>query len=121
MNRLNFYLISLINLLVILMVNSAVEIPLSKGWTITNQNQSKQLKKSNLFLMLNRNYLLRNIYILITGIKIQDEEIPSGVYSALERANITDWVLKSFNDVNLRWIAKENWKYSLNFDGMHYA
>lgn len=58
-----------------------------------------------------------NWVFFITGIKIQNEQIPSGVYSALERANLTDSVLKSYNDVNLRWIAKENWKYSLNFDG----
>lgn len=62
---------------------------------------------------------VKRFFFLVSGIKIQNEQIPSGVYSALERANVTDSVLKSFNDVNLRWIAKENWKYSLNFDGMH--
>lgn len=56
-------------------------------------------------------------FSFITGIKIENEQIPSGVYSALERSNITDSVLKSFNDVNLRWIAKENWKYSIDFNG----
>lgn len=53
----------------------------------------------------------------VAGIQIHDEHIPSGVYSALERANITDSVLNSFNDIDLRWIGMDNWKYSINFDG----
>lgn len=61
MNRLRFILIPLINLLVILlMVNGAVEIPLSKGWTIINQNGSKQLLVVEL-IKLNTNHFLRHI------------------------------------------------------------
>ena len=52
-----------------------------------------------------------------TGIQVHNERIPSGVYTALQNANITDSVLNSYNDVNLRWIAKDKWKYSVNFGG----
>lgn len=55
---------------------------------------------------------------LLTGIQIPNEQIPSGVYTALENANITESVFDSFNDINLRWIGKETWTYSLNFDGI---
>lgn len=41
MNRLPFILIPLINFLCVLLVNGAIELPLSQGWTITNQNESK--------------------------------------------------------------------------------
>lgn len=50
------------------------------------------------------------------GIKVHNERIPSGVFSALQNANITDSVVNSYNDVNLRWIGKDKWKYSLDFN-----
>lgn len=46
-----------------------------------------------------------------------NQTIPSGVYSALEEANVTESVMFSYNDVDLRWIANENWTYSLVFSG----
>lgn len=52
-----------------------------------------------------------------SGIQIHNEQLPSGVYTALQNGNITDSVLNSYNDVNLRWVAKNNWTYSLNFGG----
>lgn len=52
------------------------------------------------------------------GIKVHNERIPSGVFSALQNANITDSVVNSYNDVNLRWIGKDKWKYSLDFNSM---
>lgn len=55
--------------------------------------------------------------ILFSGIRIHNETVPSGVYSALNNAKLTDSVLMSFNDVNLRWIAREKWTYSLEFNG----
>lgn len=51
------------------------------------------------------------------GLHITGESLPSGVYSALENAKIVDSVVNSFNDVNLRWIARDVWTYSLKFDG----
>lgn len=51
------------------------------------------------------------------GIQIQDQRIPTGAYTALEKAGITDSLLSSFNDVDQRWIAHEEWTYSLSFDG----
>lgn len=53
----------------------------------------------------------------LVGIRLVDQTIPSGVYSALEDANITGSVLYSYNDVNFRWIARDNWTYTLNFAG----
>lgn len=55
--------------------------------------------------------------MMSAGIEIPNEQLPSGVYSALENANLTDSVLNSYNDVKLRWIAKEKWTYSIDFDG----
>lgn len=51
------------------------------------------------------------------GIELVNQTIPSGVYSALEEANVTESVMFSYNDVDLRWIANENWTYSLVFSG----
>lgn len=39
--------------------------------------------------------------------------LPSGVYSELEKANITESVLFSYNDVELRWVGLEDWNYTL--------
>lgn len=58
-----------------------------------------------------------NCVLIAIGIEIPNEQIPSGVYSALENANLTDSVLNSYNDVKLRWIAKEKWTYSIDFNG----
>lgn len=52
----------------------------------------------------------------ISGIKIPGIALPCGVYSDLESQNLTESVLFSYNDVNLRWIAEQNWTYSLNID-----
>jgi beta-mannosidase len=54
--------------------------------------------------------------LFYSGIKLQNISIPSGIYSALESANLTESVLYSYNDVNLRWIAHQTWNYSLNFE-----
>lgn len=45
------------------------------------------------------------------GIELHDVTLPSGVYSELENANITESVLFSYNDVKLRWIGLEDWNY----------
>lgn len=55
--------------------------------------------------------------IMNTGIQIQNQQIPSGVFTALENANITGSLLHSYNDVNLRWISNDTWTYSLSFNG----
>lgn len=62
-------------------------------------------------------YLSLMILSTVLGIVIGNQSIPSGVYSALEEVNVTESVLHSFNDVKLRWIANENWTYSLTFEG----
>ncbi|KAJ6639178.1 Beta-mannosidase [Pseudolycoriella hygida] len=67
----------------------SIEINLDKQWQVRNSNGSIQLI---------------------------NQTIPSGIYSTLESANVTGSVLYSYNDVNLRWIAKDNWTYSLLFD-----
>lgn len=50
------------------------------------------------------------------GIEVKDISIPSGVYSDLEAAGLTESVLFSYNDVDLRWIGLENWTYTLDFN-----
>ena len=51
----------------------------------------------------------------MSGIEIHDISVPSGVYSDLEAAGKTESVLFSYNDIKLRWIARENWVYSVEF------
>lgn len=53
----------------------------------------------------------------IAGIKLNDQNLPSGVFSALEQAGLTESVLFSYNDVALRWIAADNWTYTREFNG----
>ncbi|XP_059621237.1 beta-mannosidase [Phlebotomus argentipes] len=50
-----------------------------------------------------------------TSISINGISLPSGVYSALQDAGYTNSVLHSYNDVQLRWAAMDNWAYSVNF------
>lgn len=47
---------------------------------------------------------------------LNDISVPTGVYSALEEAKVTESVLFSYNDIKLRWIGLENWTYSLDFN-----
>jgi beta-mannosidase len=54
-------------------------------------------------------------FFFFPGIELRDISLPSGVYSDLENAKRTESVLFSYNDVDLRWIAYENWTYALNF------
>lgn len=61
---------------------------------------------------LNSGWKLANDSMQITDIKL-----PSGVYTELEKNNVTESVLFSKNDVDLRWIGLVNWTYSLNFKG----
>ncbi|CRL07018.1 CLUMA_CG019973, isoform A [Clunio marinus] len=79
----------LISLNLLLHGTQAISFPLRDGWTLTNENKS---------------------------IEVNDISIPSGVYSDLENSGETESVLFSFNDVNLRWIALENWTYNLEFN-----
>ena len=71
---------------------------------------------SNKFLKRSRNFKNFNFLKQIPGLEVFDISIPSGVYSDLENAGITESVLFSYNDVSLRWIALENWVYKLDFN-----
>ncbi len=76
---------------------------------------------SKLRIFLQKDKLINNIFMVCTqGIELKNQTIPSGVYSALEEAGITDSILYGYNDVNLRWVGKDNWTYSLVFDGAVY-
>jgi beta-mannosidase len=57
-----------------------------------------------------------NFNFIFIGIQINDIKIPNGVYSDLEKNLITESVLFSFNDVDLRWIGLDNWTYFITFD-----
>lgn len=59
---------------------------------------------------------LRQFHSFLAGIQIKAIRIPSGVYSDLEKNNVSESVLFSFNDVALRWIGLDNWTYSLDFE-----
>uniref|UniRef100_A0A1B0EZX9 Beta-mannosidase-like galactose-binding domain-containing protein n=1 Tax=Phlebotomus papatasi TaxID=29031 RepID=A0A1B0EZX9_PHLPP len=66
------------------------QIVLNSGWSLSNANAT---------------------------IGLTELSLPSGVYTALQNAGLTGSVLHSYNDVNLRWIALDNWTYFLNFSG----
>lgn len=93
----------------LLLIASSIEINLNKGWQIKNANGSKYWNQ----IVLTELVTLPSIQ----GIELKNQNVPSGVYSALEEANVTDSILDSYNDVNLRWIGKDNWTYTLVFDG----
>ncbi|XP_058974882.1 beta-mannosidase [Musca domestica] len=57
---------------------------------------------------LNRNWSLKNQNETLT---VSDIILPSGVYSAL----YGEQVLDSWNDVDMRWIAYDNWTYTNKF------
>lgn len=43
--------------------------------------------------------------------------VPGGIYTDLQEAHIlTEDIYYRFNDINYRWVSKENWTYSLKFE-----
>lgn len=46
-------------------------------------------------------------------LRIENQTIPSGIYSALEQALIIESVLDFKNDLTTKWIARDNWTYSV--------
>jgi beta-galactosidase/beta-glucuronidase len=101
-------LLWLISLNLLLHGTEAIILPLRDGWTLVNENKSEYLS-----MQFKRE---KTHCISFKGIEITEIKIPSGVYSDLESAGITESVLFSFNDVALRWIGLENWTYSLEFN-----
>lgn len=89
----------------------AVKYPLTDGWTLKNENKSKRMR-------VGEQQSCRHFYLIFipSDIEVQNISLPTGVYSVLEEAGITESVLFSYNDVELRWIALENWTYSLEFN-----
>lgn len=55
-------------------------------------------------------------FLFLSGIEIHGISVPSGVYSDLENSGVTESVLFSYNDLGLRWIAREDWIYTLDFE-----
>lgn len=51
--------------------------------------------------------------VLLTAISKSNIHLPSGVYSVLYDEDI----LNSYNDINMRWIALDNWTYTRTFKG----
>lgn len=84
-------LCSAVLLLIAVAGRHSLDVGLNDGWTIRNANGSIQL---------------------------HDQSLPSGVFTALEAANLTGSLLYGYNDVRLRWIANDEWTYSLQFDGI---
>lgn len=89
------------------------ELSLSHGWTIRNSNGSECIH----WYISNKHVEYWFYSLDEIGIFLGNQKIPSGIYSALQEASITESVLHSYNDVNLRWIAGDNWTYSLAFQG----
>lgn len=49
------------------------------------------------------------------GIIVRNVVIPNGAYSVLEAAGFTKPVFESYNDVDLRWVARQNWTFETSF------
>uniref|UniRef100_A0A8D8D9R6 Beta-mannosidase n=1 Tax=Culex pipiens TaxID=7175 RepID=A0A8D8D9R6_CULPI len=45
-------------------------------------------------------------------LKMENQSIPSGVYTALEAALIIESILDHKNDLTTKWIALDNWTYT---------
>uniref|UniRef100_A0A0K8U7S0 beta-mannosidase n=1 Tax=Bactrocera latifrons TaxID=174628 RepID=A0A0K8U7S0_BACLA len=60
------------------------------------------------FVDLNANWSITNQNLMVSKSNIH---LPSGVYSALYGED----VLNSYNDINMRWIALDNWTYTRTF------
>uniref|UniRef100_A0A336MH08 beta-mannosidase n=1 Tax=Culicoides sonorensis TaxID=179676 RepID=A0A336MH08_CULSO len=69
------------------------EIKMDVNWILSMENSSKLME-------------------LLTRV-----EVPSGVYTELEKQGKTESVLFSRNDIELRWVAKSDWTYKFNFQG----
>lgn len=59
---------------------------------------------------LTQGWTLRNASTVISNINL-----PSGVFTELERNGYTDSVLFSRNDIDLRWIGDVDWTYDTTF------
>lgn len=92
--------------------SQSYNIYLTTGWTITNANESTYFANC---LISPRFYTYQRLSNV--GIHLVNQTIPSGVYSALENAGITPSVFDGYNDINLRWIAHDNWTYKIRFPG----
>lgn len=44
-----------------------------------------------------------------------NQTLPSGIYSAFHRTLAVPDVLDAYNDVDLRWMAYDNWTYTNKF------
>lgn len=49
------------------------------------------------------------------SIGVKDISIPSQIQTVLYRAGIVDYPYYRYNDVNLRWVALDEWTYSCVF------
>ncbi|XP_058824394.1 beta-mannosidase-like [Topomyia yanbarensis] len=47
-------------------------------------------------------------------LKLENVSLPSGVYTALEQGLIIESILDFKNDITTKWIARDNWTYSLD-------
>lgn len=70
-------------------------------------------------IKMDNNWILRMVNSSIKNIEpINQLVVPSGVYTELERHDVTESVLFSKNDVELRWIAQSDWVYQFDFQGI---
>lgn len=61
----------------------------------------------NRVFVFNCNLFVLILFVLFIAITRSGLDLPVGVYSAISRED----VLLSWNDVNLRWIAQDNWTF----------
>ncbi|KAG8276108.1 hypothetical protein J6590_072523 [Homalodisca vitripennis] len=54
--------------------------------------------------------------VIFSGIRV-GATVPGGIYTDLRTANIlTEDIFYRFNDIDYRWVARDNWTYSTSFD-----
>lgn len=103
-------LLLLISCSLLLHGTEAISFALRSDWSLYGVWRNETTGR---FCNFHHYFYSTNIY---ASTEINNITIPSGVFSDLENANITESILFSYNDVALRDIAMVNWTYSKKFN-----
>ena len=67
------------------------------------------------------NFMLESVIIIIFVMQIGitgSALVPGSIYTDLVRAKFIGNPYYRFNDVEYRWVSRQNWTYSRNFNGI---
>uniref|UniRef100_A0A182PVA2 beta-mannosidase n=1 Tax=Anopheles epiroticus TaxID=199890 RepID=A0A182PVA2_9DIPT len=113
LDALKFFLFVIL-LLVTIMLNQHVtskrsaELDLELLWRIQDTKGGKRCRQLVPHEMGNNELPLVAVFV------IQNQTVPSGVYSALEQSMIIGSLLEDYNDYNTSWVGETDWIYRTN-------